>query len=144
MILPDVNVLVYASRADTPQHDECAQWLRKLVDRGHGLALCDTVIFDFLRIVTNPRIMSPPTPIDHALEFARWLGESPGVQWLSSSPAVWRAFDDIAREDRGVRGNLIPDAYIAALCVAHGATVATNDRDFARFDGLRRLDPLAI
>lgn len=141
MILPDVNALVYAFHAGSPQHRQHAAWLEELVGRGNGLALCDTVVAGFLRIVTNARILSPPVPIEHALEFVRWLTESPGVQWLTSSPAVWRGFEDIARADHGVRGSLVSDAYLAALCIAHGATVATSDRDFIRFDGLRRITP---
>lgn len=141
MILPDVNVLVYAFRADTPRHGEYAAWLEELATRGHGLALCDAVIAGFLRIITHPKVISPPTPTADALGFVQWLVEAPGVQWLGPSRQVWSVFEGIAVEDRGVRGNLVPDAYLAALCRAHGATIATSDRDFARFEGLRRIDP---
>lgn len=141
MILPDVNVLVYAFREDTPQHDRCAAWLSEQLARSGGLALCDAVVSGFLRIVTHPRIFSPPAPTERAFEFVQWLRESPGIAWLGYSPAVWDAFGQICAEDRGVRGNLVPDAYLAALCIAHGATIATDDRDFARFEVLRRVKP---
>lgn len=144
MILPDVNVLVYAFRADTPHHSSCARWLQSIIDRRQGIALCDAVVFGFLRIVTHQKIMSPPTPIDKALDFVRWLSEYPEVHWLASSRATLQAFDEITMQDLGVRGNLVPDAHLAALCIAHGATIATHNRDFARFEGLRRLDPLRI
>ncbi len=141
MILPDVNILVYAFRADTPEHERYATWLGTYVADGGLLALSDAVLAGFVRIVTHPRIMNPPAPTDSALAFVRWLADSPGAHWLSSSPIVWREFEGIVSLDRGVRGNLVPGAYLAALCVAHGATLATADRDFARFERLRRLDP---
>lgn len=141
MILPDVDALVYAFRADTPQHADYAAWLEELASRGHGLALCDAVITGFLRIVTHARVFSPPAPTEQAVEFVRWLIEVPGVQWLGPSGKVWSEFAEISAVDRGVRGNLVPDAYLAALCIAHGAAIATSDRDFARFEGLRRIDP---
>lgn len=85
--------------------------------------------------------MLTPPPIEQALGFVRWLVESSGVHWLGPAPSVWDVLDRIVSEDRGVRSNLVPDAYLAALCLAHGATIATADRGFARFEGLKRLDP---
>lgn len=143
MILPDVNVLIYAFRADTPQHHLHASWLEEVVSRGGDLALCDAVISGFLRIVTHSKVISPPTPVDQALMFVRWLIESPGVHWLGPAPSVWGNFERILEEDHGVRGNLVSDAYLAALCLAHGTTFATSDRGFARFAGLRCIDPAA-
>lgn len=141
MILPDANVLIYAFRTDVPQHERCAAWLEGAVRGGNDLALCEAVISGFLRIVTHPRVVSPPTPMEQALGFVRWLVESPGVHWLGPAPAVWDTLDRIVSEDRGVRGNLVPDAYLASLCLAHGAAIATADRGFARFEGLKRIDP---
>lgn len=143
MILPDVNVLIYAFRVDTPEHTRAATWLESLAASGAELALCDAVVSGFLRIVTHPKVISPPTPIEEALGFVRWLVETPGVHWLGPAPSVWDAFGRIADVDRGIRGNLVPDAYLAALCVAHGAAIGTADRGFARYEGLRRVDPLA-
>lgn len=143
MILPDVNILIYAFRSDTPQHEPYAAWLEGMAQRGSGLALCDAVVAGFLRVVTHPHVISPPTPMSQALLFTRWLFEVPGTNWLTPERSVWETFDRIAVADPGVRGNLVPDAYLAALCLAHGATIATADRDFARFDGLHRIDPAA-
>ncbi|MBU3994326.1 MAG: PIN domain-containing protein [Actinobacteria bacterium] len=143
MILPDVNVLIYAFRVDTEEHVRAAAWLEGLAARGGELALCDAVVSGFLRIVTHPKVISPPTPIEDALRFVRWLIEAPGVHWLGPAPSVWDTFERIADTDRGIRGNLVPDAYLAALCLAHGTAIGTADRGFARFDGLRRVDPLA-
>lgn len=141
MILPDVNILIYAFRADTPRHEHYAAWLKRLVSSGGQLALCDAVISGFLRIATHPKVISPPTPIEQALDFARWLMDSPGAHWLGPSSSVWSTFEQIASIDRGVRGNLIPDAYLASLCLSHGVQIATADRGFARFEGLRLVDP---
>src|SRR5215510_1307365 len=65
MQLPDVNVLIYAHREDAPEHDRYAGWLRALTDWDELFALSDAVLASFLRIVTNPRIFDPPTPMDN-------------------------------------------------------------------------------
>lgn len=140
MILADVNVLVYAFRADAAEHEVYARWLRSAVEGTETLALCDTVLSGFLRIVTHPRIVDPPTPTGRAVDFVQWLIDAPGAHWLPPSPVVWAAFADLST-DRAVRGNLVPDAYLAATCIAHGARLATADRGFARFPGLRWFDP---
>jgi toxin-antitoxin system PIN domain toxin len=140
MILPDVNVLVYSFREDVPEHNDYSRWLQDVVDASESIALCDLVLSGFVRIVTHPKIADPPTPTRKALEFVRWLSESPGAHWVSSGPKVWDALDRLAT-DRAVRGNLVPDAYLAAVAIAHGARVATADRGFARFPGLRWFDP---
>lgn len=142
MILPDVNVLVYAFGRDTGEHDAYSGWLRSAA-AGETLALSDAVLSGFLRIVTNPKILDPPAPTHDALEFVRWLIDSPRVHWLRSSPSVWEAFAKLA-DDAFVRGNVVPDAYLAALCISHNARLATADRGFARFERLRWFDPARV
>lgn len=140
MILPDVNVLVYAFRDDAEQHEPYARWIQETVAGAEAIAISDAVLSGFVRVVTHPRLVDPPAPTSRALEFVDWLIAAPGAHWVAPGAAVWATFATLA-EDRGIRGNLVPDAYLAALCIAHGARLATADRGFARFERLRFFDP---
>lgn len=95
----------------------------------------------FLRIVTHPRITSAPAPISAAIEFTRSLVDAPKVQWLTAGATSWAQLEALTAQDSGIRDNLVPDAYIAALCLANGARLATRDRGFARFPGLQSFNP---
>lgn len=141
MILPDVNVLVYAFREGAQDHRHYADWLAGIVAGADELALVDTVLLGFVRVVTNPRIADPPAETARALAFVRVLREAPRSAWLGSGKAVWEHLQVLADEDRHIAGNLLPDAYLAAVALAHNATVATADRGFARFPGIRWFDP---
>lgn len=140
VIVPDVNVLVYAFRADTPLHQTYAEWLNREVREG-ALGLADPLLSGFLRIVTHPAIMEVPASLEAAVEFTSALAAAPRAVWLTVGPPVWDAFDRLATDDPGIRANLVPDAYLAALCVSNGARLATRDRGFARYPGLDWFDP---
>lgn len=140
LFVPDVNVLVYAFRADSAEHDVYADWLNNAL-RISRIGLADTILSGFVRIVTHPRIYSEPAPTNDALEFVRHLTAASTSDWLRQGPAAWDRFDALSVDDPAVRGNLIPDAHIAALCLANGARLATRDRGFARFPGLSWFDP---
>lgn len=141
MIQPDVNVLVYAYRREAEQHDRYAKWLADLIAGPEELALVETVLTGVLRIVTNPRIFGDPAPIGDALRFVDVLRRAPRARPVQATDATWRAFATIARTDRQVRANLVPDAWLAAMAVSHGSRIATADRGFARYDGLEWFDP---
>jgi toxin-antitoxin system PIN domain toxin len=143
VILPDVNVLVYAFRDAAPNHDRYAAWLNGIVAGDDELALHDLPLSGMVRIVTNSRIVGVPAPTRSALAFVQALAAAPRRRWLSSGPATWAAFDRLATADRGIAGNLIPDAFLASLAIAHGCRLATADRGFARFAGLDWFDPAA-
>lgn len=143
MILPDVNVLVYAFRPSTERHKIYGRWLSALVGGADELALHDLVLAGFVRVVTNPRIFPQGAPVAAALELVTWLRGAPRIRWVPSGQATWDAFDRLVADDPGIRGNLVPDAHLAASAVAHGARLATADRGFARFPGLRFFDPAA-
>jgi uncharacterized protein len=140
VIVPDVNILVYAFRADAPEHGAYARWLNTALQTD-PIGLSDAILSGFVRIVTHPRITTAPAPTDAAMEFTRRLAEAPRARWLSQGAPVWQRLGALASDDPGIRGNLVPDAYIAALCLANGARLATRDRGFARFPGLRWFDP---
>ncbi len=141
MILPDVNVLVYAFRREAPAHAAYADWLARVVSGADELALHDASLVGFVRIVTNPRILARPAPTEAALEFVGRLVAAPRARWLSVTAAGWGRFDALARGDMGVRGNLVPDAHLAAVALVQGCRLATADRGFARFPGLDYFDP---
>ena len=142
MILCDVNVLVYAHREDAVDHERYATWLDEALDSEQAYGLSELVLSRFMRIVTNRRMVESPATIGEALAFADELREQPNAVLLSPGPRHWGIFERLCR-DAGATGNLVPDAYLAALAIEHGAELITTDRDFARFDGLRWRHPLA-
>jgi toxin-antitoxin system PIN domain toxin len=104
-------------------------------------ALADPVLAGFLRIVTHPRVFSPPAPIEKALEFAETVRGEPNAVRLTPGDRHWEIFSRLCRA-AGARGNLVPDAYLAALAIENGSELITTDRGFARFPGLRWRHPL--
>jgi uncharacterized protein len=140
MQLPDVNVLIYAHREDAPEHDRYVDCLRALTESPEPFALSDAVLAGFLRIVTNPRIFDPPTPMDTAIAFCQRLVDWPRASLIAPSRRHWDVFVTLCR---GIKGPLVADAYIAALAIEHGCELITTDGDFARFPGLRWRHPLA-
>ncbi len=136
MLLLDVNVLVYAFREDVPQHEEFRTWLDTLVNGDQAFGISDLVLSGFLRIVTHPKIFDPPTPLTTALEFVQVIRAQPNCVPISAGPRHWSVFVQLCRQT-GAAGNLIPDAFHAALAIESGTEWVTTDRDFDRFPGLR-------
>ena len=141
MILPDVNVLVLAHRRDQDDHDRVRSWLEDEVNSDRPFALADLVVAGFVRVVTHPRIFNRPTKLDAALAFVDGLVEQPTCVPVSAGPKHWPILRRVLRA-ADARGNLVPDAHLAAISIELGATVATRDRGFARFADVRWLDPL--
>ncbi|MDN5855600.1 MAG: PIN domain-containing protein [Actinomycetia bacterium] len=141
MILPDVNILVYAYRPESPKHERYSEWLTELLDGRAELALMESVLIGFVRVVTNPRIFADPAPATRACEFVQVLRGAARARPVSATDATWTRFADLARVDTQIRGNLVPDAFIAAMAGSHGCRVATADRGFARYDGIEWFDP---
>ncbi len=141
MILPDVGVLVYAHRRDAVEHGEYRAWLEDVVNGEKAFGLSDLVLGGFLRVVTHPRVFVRPTPLARALEFVDALSGAPNRVRLEPGERHWSIFVRLCRET-AVRGNLVPDAYLAALAIESGAEWITTDRDFARFGGLKWRHPL--
>jgi len=135
LILPDVNVLVYAFRREAVDHERYASWLSAALVSSE-LALVESVLLGMIRIVTSPRIMADPAPTPRALEFVSMLQGAPRARQLAPTAATWERLGAIATRDDQVRGPLVPDAWLAALALSHGCRLATADRGFARFDGL--------
>lgn len=137
MLMPDVNVLVYAHRAGDPRHEGYADWLSSSIQKPEGIALSVQVAIGFVRVVTMPSVPDA-TPLPLALAFVEELVARPNCRVIA--PGVGH-FAEVARLCRALdaAGNLVADAQHAALAIEHGCTFVTADRDFARFapHGLR-------
>jgi hypothetical protein len=140
MLMPDVNVLVYAHREDTDAHVPNASWLSAAATGDQPFAVSELVVSGFLRVVTNRRIFRDPSPISTALEFLDQLLARPTCRLVRPGPRHLYLFLDLCR-DLNLQGGLVADAYHAALALEHGCTWVTNDTDFARFPGLSWMAP---
>lgn len=138
MLMPDVNVLVYAHRVDERFHDGYRDWLERLVGGREPFALSVLVAIGFVRVVTNPRIYPKPTPLPVALATVEELSGHPRCRLVVPGPDHWRTFAALSRA-ASVTGKLVADAQHAAVAVSAGCTWVTRDGDFARFapHGLR-------
>ena len=142
MIIPDVNILVYAFRSDTPQHSRARAWLEGVRESPEPLGLPDTVLTGFLRLVTNRKIFSEPAEMSEALSFTSALRQSPNCRTIHPSSAAWERFAAFAARDPYIVGNLVPDAWLASIAISSGARLATADAGFARFERLRWFNPV--
>jgi hypothetical protein len=141
MILPDVNVLVYAHRRDASRHEEYRGWLERSVAGPSPFGLSDLVLSGFIRVVTHPRVFVDPTPLSDAVAFARAIRDRDDRVEVAPGPRHWSLFLQFCDQAKA-RGNLVPDAYLAALAVESGMEWITTDGDFKRFPGLRTRHPL--
>ena len=103
--------------------------------------MADLVLSGFLRVVTHPRVFQDPSPLEAALEFVSQIRARPNCVVLAPGERHWTIFEGLLGATRA-NGNLVPDAYFAALAIEHGADWVTTDRDYARFPGLRWRHPL--
>lgn len=133
---PDVNVLVGAFRNELPFHDECRGWFRRVWTGATPFGVSELALSGFLRVVTNPRVFDEPTPLAAAMDFARELREHPRAVVIAPGPRHWRIFEELCAASNA-KGNLIPDAYFAALAIESGSVWVTLDGDYRRFPGLR-------
>ena len=141
MILLDVNVLVYACRRDAERHDEYHRWLTTTLADTAPVGIAPESLAAVVRITTHPRLWKVPLTVEEALTFTTAVRGAPTVHDVLPSPAHWDTFSRLCR-DTNARGNLVTDAWLAALAVDQGCTLITTDRDFARFRELRWKHPL--
>ncbi|HVE63933.1 MAG TPA: type II toxin-antitoxin system VapC family toxin [Mycobacteriales bacterium] len=139
--LPDVNVLVYAHNRAAPRHQRFRDWLEEQVNASADFGLAELVLSSFIRVVTHPRVMAVPTPLVTAFDFVAGLRGQPNVVVVAPGAQHWEIFRSLATSV-DARGNLVADAYLAALAIESGCEFVTTDRDFARFPGLRWRHPL--
>ena len=141
MQLPDVNILIYAHREETPNHGRYAEWLRTLATGPEPFALSELVLHGFVRMVTNPRIFDPPSTVQQAFRFLDALLARPGCSVVRPGPGHWSIFRSLCQE-AGVRSKLVADAVHAALAIESGCEWVSADTDFARFAPALRWRPL--
>ncbi len=142
MILLDVNVLVYAHRTDAPQHARYRAWLESAINSDVAYGISDLVLSGFLRVVTHPRVFRAPSPLAAALVFTAEVRDRANCVAVEPGERHWEIFTRLC-QDTHAKGNLIADAYLAALAIESGSEWITTDRDYARFPGLRWRHPLA-
>ena len=141
MLIPDINVLVYARREDSVDHARYLDWLERALSGVEPVGLVTPVMAGFLRVVTNPRVFAQPTSIEDALVFVEAVLDTPASVVPSPSARQSGIFFEVCRKV-GAKGNVVPDAWLAATAIDLDATLVTADRGFARFAGLRWRHPL--
>jgi toxin-antitoxin system PIN domain toxin len=143
MIAVDTNILVYATRAEAPHHLKAQRLLTDLAEGDVPWALPWPCIYEFVKVVTHPRVFNEPTPLNEAVEIVEALLDSPSVVALGNGP-THRSHLRIMVLGGSATGNLAHDAHIAALAIEHGVDeILTADRDLARFPHLRVRNPFA-
>ena len=140
MIVPDVNLLLYAVVSAFPQHKSAHAWWEETINSAAEIGLASPSVFGFIRIATNPRILSPPLPVDAATGYvSSWLGQ-PNVSHLVPGPRHLELAFSLLKAV-GTGGNLTTDIQLAALASEYDTDIYSNDTDFARFPGLRWVNP---
>ncbi len=132
MQMPDVNILIYAYREESPNHARFHLWLKRLATGPEPFALSELVLHGFIRVVTNPRIFDPPATSSQALPFLDALLARPNCSVIRPGPSHWSIFRQLCEGDE-IRGKLVADAVHAALAIESGCEWVTADTDFARF-----------
>lgn len=141
MIVPDVNLLLYAVISGFPQHSRALAWWEHTVNSPARVGLTQPALFGFLRIATSARILQSPLPVDEAVEYVHdWLAQ-PNVDLLVPGLSHLRIALDLLGEV-GTAGNLTTDVQLAAYAIEHRGEVHSNDTDFARFPDLKWINPL--
>src|SRR6266545_747394 len=139
----DVNVLLYASDASSPVHGAARRFLEGAAAGGDLLCLGWPTVMSYLRMATHPRIFASPLSPSDALGNVETLAGLPHVRLLAEEPGFLDVYRDVT-SGFPVRGNLVPDAHLAALLKQHGVrTLFTRDTDFRKFDFLNLRDPFA-
>lgn len=142
MLLPDVNVLVYAHRRDAiPEHHRYAEWLTDLATGPEPFALSVLALSGLVRIVTNPRVFRLPSQLGEVFAFIDQLTARPTARIVSPGRDHLAIFRQLC-ETADAAGKLVADAQHAAVAIEHGCMLVTTDSDFDRFPGLRWRHPL--
>jgi len=141
MLCVDVNVLVYAYRADLRNHEAYRRLIERLANGDEPLGLPDSALTGFVRIMTSRRVFTEPMEPDEAWRAVDELLDAPAAMQLRAGERHWSLFRQLAI-DIGARGNDLTDAYLAAYALENNATWLSADRGFARFQRLRWVHPL--
>ena len=134
-MLPDVSVLLYAFRTDSPDHVDYRNWLQDVLNGGTAYGMSPQVLAGVIRVATHPRVFARPSRLADAIAFASVLLEQSHCQLIQPGDRHWNIYRDLCRRANAT-GNLTQDAWYAALAIEAGCEWITTDRDFARFEGL--------
>jgi len=134
-------VLVYAHRMDAPNHVDYREWLEAEINSNAAFGLSDLVLSGFLRVVTHPRVFEVPSSWADASRFVEQLRDQPNRVPIAPGPHHWEIFVGLCAT-AGAKGNLVADAFLAAIAIENGCEWITTDRDFSRFQGLKWRHPL--
>lgn len=141
MIVPDVNLLVYAYNSDAPHHAAAKAWWERLMNSDKPVGLPWATMLGFIRLMTHRGVLVTPLPFAKAVEHVRSWHERRNVRVLEPGPRhlqlLGQMFDAL-----GTAGSLTTDAHLAAIAIEHQCELCSNDTDFARFPGLRWRNPL--
>ena len=140
MILPDVNVLLYAFRKDLSDHARHRDWLEQVVNADAAYGMSPQVLAGVIRVASHPRIFKQPSRAEDVIAFASRLIDQPHCQLIVPGARHWNIFVEL-RQTAKASGNLVQDAWFAALAIESGCEWITLDQDFPRFDGLRWRTP---
>lgn len=140
VVLPDLNVLIAAHRSDHPLHEGCRDWLRSVYAGDEAFYLCAPVVIGLVRVLTHPHVFTPPDTLEQAFAFVHSLLSHPNAVLLNPGRAHLGLFEQLCHA-ADVRGDLVTDAYVAALAFETDSVVVTADRDFQRFAGLSARHP---
>ncbi len=143
MILPDVNVLIYAFRSDTTGHESYKAWLEEVINGPSAYGISPQVLGGVVRICTHSRIFARPSSSVEVFDFCRTLLEQPNASVVTPGERHWPIFERLCDHSKAA-GNLAQDAWFAALAIESGCEWITTDRDYARFPGLNWRAPLAV
>ena len=141
MIIPDVNLLVYAYNRRNPLHEPAGRWWEGLVNGTERVGVPWVVSTGFVRLMTHPRVVERPAAPEQAVDYVREWFRFPHITPLNPGAEHLMLFRK-ALAAAGVGANLVTDAHVAALAIEHQAEVHSNDMDFGRFPGLRWRNPL--
>ena len=141
MILPDINLLIYAYNVRAPQHREALVWWNRCLEGHEGVALAWVVIQGFVRITTHPKVFEHPMTVGEAVgRVEEWLSR-PHVQVLHPASTHFQTWSSLLK-NLGSAGSLTTDAHLAALAMERALVLYSNDADFSRFPGLKWKNPL--
>ena len=140
MILPDVNVLLYAFRGDDDRHEKIHRWLDGVVNGDAAYGVSPQTLAALVRISTHPGIYVQPSGLSEALDFCQAVIEPEHCTIVQPGARHWEIFTSLCRDARAT-GNLVQDAWFAALAIESGCEWITTDRDYAKFPGLRWREP---
>ena len=138
----DVNVLLYASDKGSAKHTEAVSFLQACAAGREVFCLAWLTVMSYLRMATHPSIFQQPLTHEEAARNIETLLALPHCRVLAEEEGFWDVYRDVGR-DVNVKGNLVPDAHLAAVLSQHGVvTLYTHDRDFRKFSFLQARDPL--